>query len=184
MRFRTGLAIAAVIFGVTKLSFAQPFITQASIWLGEVAVNLTLGAPLSVSSTGKIISGIQYYSTGLLTSNPTITNGSGTVIITSTTLNSPNPAAGTYLVLFLCTVQTTTGGNSITTYIYNGTSPSGYSFNIQFPTATLIDSGYPLTLAAIGIVTMNGSTALNEYWSTSGGTATMQNRVLIAVRLN
>lgn len=95
------------------------------------------------------------------------------------------PVAGTYQVFFDMTVQTTTGGNSITVGIYNaGTLVTASGRTIQFPTATLINSGYPFHIGSqANGVTVNGSQAITVEWSTSGGTATALNRTVTAIRI-
>lgn len=95
------------------------------------------------------------------------------------------PIAGTYQVFFDTSAQTTTGGNSITFVIQvNGTSIAASSRNIQFPTATLIDSGYPFSCAtqANGAV-VNGAQTITVFWSTNGGTATCLNRTLTVMKI-
>lgn len=95
------------------------------------------------------------------------------------------PIAGTYQVFFDTSVQTTTGGNSITFVIQaNGASVVASSRTIQFPTATLIDSGYPLSCSTqANDVTVNGSQTITVFWSTSGGTATCLNRTLTVMKI-
>jgi len=148
-------------------------------FIGEYVLGATAGAPLSVNSTGGLQSGLPIYSTGEITASATTTS-STPALLTSTTITPP---AGTYWVWFDGTVQTTTGGNSITVYIYIGTSATGSQRTIQFPTATLIDSGYPFFIGVQGFnITVNGSQAINIYWGTSGGTATMLHRTVTAIR--
>lgn len=105
-----------------------------------------------------------------------------TTSATLATLNSMTltPPEGKYRFDFNMTVQTTTGGNSITVVIQlAGTSIAASSRTIQFPTATLIDSGYPFSLSTLAYdVTVNGSQAVTVAWSTTGGTATALNRTL------
>lgn len=117
-------------------------------------------------------------------------SATGTVTTTSATpalLGSMTitPIAGTYQVFFDTTVQTTTGGNSITFAVYNnGTIITNSSRTIQFPTATLINSGYPFSCATqANAVTVNGSQAITIEWSTSGGTATCLNRTITVMKI-
>lgn len=95
------------------------------------------------------------------------------------------PIAGTYQVFFDTSAQTTTGGNSITFEIYNnGSAIANSSRTIQFPTATLIDSGYPFFCGSqANAVTVNGSQAITVEWSTNGGTATCLNRTLTVMKI-
>lgn len=159
--------------------------SQVNIFNGEVASALTSGAPLVVSSTGKVATGLTVLTTGQLTSQPT--NSSTTPAqLTGATLTTP--AAGTYWVFFEGTAQTGTGGNSITVYVYLNTTATGESRTIQFPTATLIDSGYPL-LIGINLpgVVVSGSQSINIFWSSSASAAqksTMLNCRLSAIRID
>lgn len=161
------------------------FVTQTNIFSGEVASNLTVGAPLTVSATGKITTGLTVLTTGQITA--TATNSSTTPAqMTSMTLTTP--AAGTYFVFFSGTVQTGTGGNSITVYVYLNTTATGESRTIQFPTATLIDSGYPLYIGIdLPNVVVSGAQSINIFWSSSASAAqasTILNRRLTAIRTN
>jgi hypothetical protein len=150
-------------------------VVNPRLFIGEAIAGATNGAPLSQSSTGTLASGI---ATSSVSSQSTTTTTSATpALLNSMTLT---PVSGTYDVYFDTTVQTTTGGNSITFAIYAGGSiVTASSRTIQFPTATLIDSGYPFFCACQAIsVTVNGSQAITVEWSTSGGTATCLNRTL------
>lgn len=127
---------------------------------------------------------IEEAGTGAHTIENSVSSQTSTTTTSATlaTLNSMTitPPAGKYKVDFNMTVQTTTGGNSITIVIQlAGTSITASSRTIQFPTATLIDSGYPFSLSTLAYgVTVNGSQAITLAWSTSGGTATALNRTL------
>lgn len=115
------------------------------------------------------------------TSNITTTSATD-VAVGSMTLT---PIAGTYQIFFDTSCQSTTGGNSITISIYSaGAQIVDSSRTIQFPTATLIDSGYPFHVGsqANGAV-VNGSQAITVEWHTSGGTATMLNRTLTVLKI-
>lgn len=103
------------------------------------------------------------------------------VALTSMTLT---PVAGTYFVFFDTSAQSTAGGNSITFSIYvGGTQVVASSRTIQFPTATLINTGYPFHVASqVAQATVNGSQAISVEWHTNGGTATCLNRTLTIIR--
>lgn len=127
--------------------------------------------------------GLYNLTTGQVTTTQTLSTTTPTQM-TSMTLTAP--AAGTYMVFFDGTVQSGTGGNSVSTYFYLGTTASGESRNIQFPTATLIDSGYPFSIAMHSILTVNGSQNINVYWSTTASAAqqsTFLNRRLSAIKI-
>lgn len=148
-------------------------------FIGQYILGGTAGAPLSADANGQLVSGTSNQS---VSSQSTITTTSATdVPVTSITLT---PVAGTYWVFFDTYMQSTTGGNSITISIYaGGTQIAASARTIQFPTATLIDSGYPFYAAsqAQGVV-VNGSQAITVEWHTNGGTATMINRTLTIIR--
>lgn len=163
----------------------QNFVSQVNIFLGEVASNLTVGAPLVVSSTGKVATGLTVITTGQIT---TTINLSTTTPTLATSMTLTTPAAGSYLCGFDTYVQSGTGGNSITVYLYLNTTATGNARTVQFPTATLIDSGYPFYIGLNMVpVTVNGSQSIQVFWSTSASAAqqaSMFNRALTCVRTN
>lgn len=124
---------------------------------------------------------------GLMTSTvsaqSTVTTASATpAVYGSMTLT---PIAGTYLSHFDTYVQSTAGGNSITMGLYlAGTVIATSPRTVQFPTATLIDSGYPFYIGIQGqVVTVNGSQTVDVRWSTNGGTASGFNRTLTLLKI-
>lgn len=166
-------------------NIASARVENPILFIGEVAKNATVGAPLVADANGKLASGLTVLTTGQITANQTLSTTTPTQM-TSMTLTTP--AAGTYLVWFDATAQTGTGGNSITVYVYLNTTASGESRTVQFPTATLIDSGYPLYVGLQAIpVTVSGSQSINIFWSTTASAAqqsTVLNRRLTALRTN
>lgn len=148
-------------------------------FIGEVVLGSTAGAPLSADSNGQLVSGLSNASVSS-TTNATTTSATDAVL-TGMTIT---PVAGTYFVLFDTSIQTTTGGNSIVVSVYSGGTQIADSVRtIQFPTATLIDSGYPFhTGTQAQDVIVNGSQAIAIEWHTSGGTATCLNRTLSIIR--
>ena len=83
------------------------------------------------------------------------------------------------------TTQTTNGGSSITVSIYvGGVQVTNSPRTIQFPTAALIDSGYPFYLGTQAAnISVNGSQEITVEWNTTGGTATALNRTLTAMKV-
>lgn len=122
------------------------------------------------------------YTLSVSSTSSATTTSATQALLTSMTLT---PIAGVYQVFFDTTAQSTTGGNSITFQIYNnGSAIANSSRTIQFPTATLIDSGYPFSCATqANAVTVNGSQAVTVEWSTNGGTATCLNRTLTVMKI-
>lgn len=148
-------------------------------FIGETILGSAVNSPLSTDSNGAIANGLMLYTVSS-TSSTTTTSGSD-VALNSMTIT---PIAGTYYVIFDTTVQSTTGGNSINISIYVGGSQiTNSSRVVQFPTATLIDSGYPFTMfTQAPAITVNGSQAIAIEWHTSGGTATCLNRTLTCIK--
>lgn len=153
------------------------------LFIGQVVKNGTLGAPLAVDANGKLVSGLTVITTGEVTGTITLSTATPTL---ATGMTLTNPAAGTWLCGFDTYVQTGTGGNSITAYLYLNTTASGIARTVQFPTATLIDSGYPFYLGFNWkYVTVNGSQSIQAYWSTTASGAqqsSMFNRSLTCLR--
>lgn len=173
--------IAALIVSTPLVGYSR--VENFILFIGQVVKNGTLGAPLSVDANGKLVSGIPFLTTGQITATQTLSTTTPTQM-TSMTLTTP--AAGTWIVSFGTTAQTGTGGNSITIYIYLNTTATGEARTIQFPTATLIDNGYPFSVSFVEIpIAVNGSQSINIYWSTSASAAqqsTVLNRRLSAWR--
>lgn len=128
-----------------------------------------------ISSQGIASSTVSAQTTVTTTSATPATYGSMTL----------TPIAGTYFVTFDTYVQSTAGGNSITFGLYiAGTVDANSPRTIQFPTATLIDSGYPFYVGIQGqIITVNGSQVVDVRWSTNGGTASGFNRTLTLLKI-
>lgn len=149
------------------------------LFIGEVVKNGVLGAPLITASTGLLAS-------GLLTFTIASTSNTTTTSATQTALNAMTitPGAGTYWTTFNTSVQSTAGGNSVTIGIYANAVLQGETQTIQFPTATLIDTGYPFFIGAhFPTVTVTAGQAITIEWSTNGGTATCLNRRLSLLRI-
>lgn len=122
------------------------------------------------------------YTLSVSSQSTTTTTSATPALLNSMTLT---PIAGTYQVFFDTTVQSTTGGNSITFVVQvNASSVAASSRTIQFPTATLIDSGYPFFCGSqLNGATVNGAQTITVFWSTSGGTATCLNRTLTVMKI-
>lgn len=159
--------------------FANATVFNPVLFIGEIIKGAIVGAPLSADANGKLVSG-HSNSSVTVTSNTTTTSGTD-ALLNGMTLT---PVAGTYQVIFDTNIQSTTGGNSVNVSVYSGGAQIANSIRtIQFPTATLIDSGYPFTVftQANGVV-VNGSQAITIEWHTSGGTATCLTRTLTILR--
>lgn len=154
-------------------------ITNPSLFQGEQSFGTTAGAPLSTDTNNQLVSGLTV-STVSSAVNATTTSATDVLL---TTMNL-TPVAGTYMAFFDTSVQSTAGGNSITISIYSaGVQIANSSRVVQFPTATLISSGNPTSVAthAPNIV-VNGAQAITVQWHTNGGTATCLTRTLSLLR--
>lgn len=157
------------------------FVSQTNIFSGEVASGLTVGAPLSVSATGKVTTGI---TTGSANATSTTTTTSATdVLIASMTLT---PVAGTYFISF-CGSFTHSANNATITYtLYAATAAITGTAMVAEPT---IQGGLTPTLpfsqpgCVTGFGTVNGSQAIETRWKTSGATATVGTRILNILRV-
>lgn len=155
------------------------FISQTNIFSDEVASNLTSGAPLVVSSTGKITTGINF---NIIPFTATITTTSTSdVLMTGMTTT---PAAGTWDVLF-CTWFTHSNGNATITYsIHSGASQIAGSVMTVIPfvgALSAITQDIPGCTSYITAV--NGSQAISIEWHTSTGTGSAHTGFLKTVRL-
>lgn len=143
-----------------------------SIFKGEQGFGTTAGAPLSMDSNNKVTSGIPTFT--IAATATTTTTSATQALLNAMTIT---PGAGTYWVQFNTSVQSTAGGNSVTIGIYANGALQGETITIQFPTATLIDTGYPFFIGAhFPTATVAAAQAITVEWSTNGGTATCLNR--------
>lgn len=144
------------------------------LFISEYILNGSPGSTLSVSASGQLQNGTYELTTGNVTGNITTTSASP-VLVTGMTLT---PAyTGLYDVDFETSAQSTTGGNSINCIIFVNGVTSGWTVGIQFPTATLIDSGYPFYLGCHAYaLSVTAGQSVQIFWDTTGGTATMLSR--------
>lgn len=154
------------------------FVSQVNIFLGEVASNLTLGAPLSVSLTGTVQSGIPNYTSSTTTAT-TCATGSTTVTGISIT-----PVAGTYLIVYSTDVNSANGGTVVTFNIDQGGSAIAITQRKFMPFAggTLTSGNQRIPFSVNTIQALSGS-AITVTCLTSASTATTANSELNLVRL-
>lgn len=154
-------------------------IKQVNVFLGEVASNLTVGAPLSVSSTGTV-------TTGITTTNATATGSTTTTSGTDALLGSMTltPAAGTYFCILTTVIQQNIAGDSITISFYVGGVQDATSIVDAAPFAggTLTSGSSSAPFVTHGVYTVNGSQAIAIEWHVSGGTGTAFQRKLTCAR--
>jgi hypothetical protein len=154
------------------------FISQTNIFSGEVASNLTDGAPLVVSSTGKITTGLTSGEAVLASS--TVTSATD-VALSGVTLT---PVAGTYFAMFSTYLTHSTGNATITMSLYVGGVQNANSVRVAMPFVGAISAvTQDMPLATSSIVTVNGSQTIAVEWHTSTSTGTEKNAVLDIIRL-
>lgn len=161
-------------------SFASSqFVTDRNVFSGEAAINLTSGAPVSVSSTGKITTGITNVENSF---SSTITTTSATdVVLTGMT---STPASGTYLVVYSHWITHSTGNATVTISIYAGGVQSAATVRTTLPfTGAVGGANNGMEEGTNGIVTVNGAQAIAIEWHTSTGTATTHAGTMDLVRL-
>lgn len=179
---RSVFIFLALILSIAAQSFAGPFVSNLSIFLGEVASGLTVGAPLSVSATGKVASGLS--STEVTATATTTTTSTTDVLINSMTTT---PVAGTYIVWFHTTLQSNTNNVNVFVSIYaGGVQAAGSEMDstpqIQGGLTPSLNSNVPI--GTINTVTVNGSQAIEARWRVSAAaTATALSRTLQILRV-
>lgn len=155
-------------------------ISNSCIYIGEVVLGSTVGAPLSTDVNGGLISG---------TSNIEISSTAGaTASITGNTLMTGmtiTPVAGTYLVWFSCDIISSTAGAAISVSIYIDTTQKTDSLRkiIPFFGGGLTTGSARGYLATQGMVTVNGSQAIQIEWSATSGTNTASARTMNILRV-
>lgn len=154
-------------------------IRNPSAFIGEIVSGATDGAPLSVSATGKLASGISSTEVSA-TANTTTTSATDAVMNTMTI----TPVAGTYLVLFSSWLTHSNGNDTVTISVYVGGVQKTDSVRTTIPFVGALSAiTQDIGVTTNGIVTVNGSQAIAIEWSTNGGTATAHQRTLDIIRL-
>lgn len=162
---------------------ANHIVSQTNIFSGEVASNLTSGAPLSVSAAGKITTGITNFSPNLSSGAITTTSTASppTAVMTGLT---ETPAAGTYGVTFSGWFTNTTGNQTTTICIAIAGTCQTASEITFVPFSGAVGGVNDGTAASTGdFVTVNGSQAIAMVWNAAGGTATAKAGVMMIWRV-
>lgn len=154
-------------------------INNPSLFIGEVVLNATKGAPLSVNSTGNLSSGLTasevVFSTNLTTTSTT------DVLMTGITTT---PVAGTYIVWFSNWLTHSNGNAIITQTMYVGGVAKADSIRASIPFVGALSAvTQDITAAMQGVITVNGSQAVEIRWKTSTGTGTAHNGNLTLLRI-
>ena len=157
------------------------FVRTNTVFSGEAASNLTTQAPLSVSSTGTLTTGILNYTFSSSTSFSSTTTEAVITTMTTTT----NPPAGTYLVVYCGNLTASSAaGNVITINIQVGGTDTTVGTRASMPQSSAALSVFQnTTICTNGIVTVTGSQAIAITGKTSAGNVTTGARELDIVRL-
>lgn len=159
-------------------------IYNPSMFIGEVVTGGTNGAPLSVSSTGKLAVGITTTSVNSTVDTTTTSTAATHVLINSMTIT---PAAGTYMVWFNTTLDSNTNNANIFVALYSNSTiitgtEMGATPQTQGGLTPSLNSKIPISTHAVS-VTVNGSQAIEARWRISvAGTATAHTRMLSILR--
>lgn len=155
------------------------FLNQVNIFLGEVASNLVPGAPLSVSSTGKVQSGIP---SGAAYNDANFTCTTTDQVITGVSIAAP--PAGNYRIAMAGDVNSATSGITVTLHFEsNGAATThGQLKFMPFAGGTLTAGNQRAVFAKSILTTFNGTNAFELWCSTSTGTVTTANVALIYSR--
>lgn len=151
-----------------------------SVFIGQDIGGATAGAPLSTDSNGDLVSGI---SNTEVSATASVTAGTGAAaLLTGMTIT---PVSGTYLVWFSCALTCSTTGATTTFAIHVGGTQKADSVRIVAP----FDGGAASSLAARcgvainGLVTVNGSQAIEIRWNASSGTNSTSTRTMNILRV-
>lgn len=180
MKFLTRIMFLACI--VSAQAFAVPslgFVSQTNIFSGEVASGLTVGAPLAVSATGKV-------TTGLTAVEVTATADTTTTSATDVLINAmtQTPAAGTYIYWFSTCVDHSAQSVAVVVSVYVGGALDTDTVRSPVPRFNGIGANTLTPCIAIqGLAVVNGSQAIEGRWKTASGTATAHQRNLLTLRI-
>lgn len=135
-----------------------------------------MAGPYVTISTPPIITTVVTSATNATTTSTTDVQMTG---MTST------PIAGTYFITFSAGVQQNISGDTITVSIYSNGVIDTASTRVSAPFAggTLTAGQGSCIYATQGIVTVNGSQAIEIRWHVSGGTGTVFNRSMILLKI-
>lgn len=154
-------------------------ILSNSLYIGKGVLGSTLGAPLSSDANGLLVSGIS--NTEASATADTTTTSTTDVLMNSMTLT---PIAGTYLVMFSTTVEHSAQSVAVFISIYAGGTLKTDSVRGPVPRFNALGANSLSPMASTnGVVTVNGSQAIEIRWKTASGTATAHQRTLNILRV-
>lgn len=111
----------------------------------------------------------------------TTTTSSTDVLMSGMTLTPP---AGTYMAWFSGSVGQSAANNTVTVSIYAGGSQIAHTQRVNTPTLTFSAGAARTTVATNGVVTVNGSQAVEIRWRRNAGTATCDQRTFNLIQVN
>lgn len=150
------------------------------IFIGEQVLGATTGAPLSTDTNDQLVSG--HSNTEVSATADTTTTSTTDVLIASMTIT---PVAGTYLVWFSTTVDHSAQSVAVVVSIYSGGTLKADSVRSPVPRFNGIGANSLTPMASTqGVVTVNGSQAIEARWKTASGTATAHQRTLNILRVS
>lgn len=155
------------------------FVSQVNIFLGETASNLVAGAPLSVSLTGKVQSGIP---DGSAYNDANFTCTTTDQVITGVSIAAP--PAGNYRIAMAGDVNSATGGTVVTIHFESNAASTthGQLKFMPFAGGTLTSGSQRIPFSKDILTTLNGTSPLEVWCSTSAGTVTTANVSLVYSR--
>lgn len=158
--------ILLLLLGVNGYSRVE----NPSVFVGEVVNGGTNGAPMVVSSTGKVSNGLATKVETSFTSNITTTSATDVLITGMTT----TPAlAGTYLVIFSAWFTHSNGNATVTFSIYSNAVQSAGTIRTMMPfTGSVGGANNGMAGSTNGLVTIAASQVIQVEWHTSTGTVT------------
>lgn len=155
-------------------------ITNPIMFIGETVLGATAGAPLSTDANNLLVSGVS--STEVSATADVTTTSTTDVLMTGMTIT---PVAGTYIASFSTTVDHSNQSVLVTISIYVGGSLKTDSVRAVMPRFNGIGANsLSPCVSTNGIVTVNGSQAIEIRWKTAANTATAHQRTLDIVRLS
>lgn len=150
------------------------------LFIGEAVLGAVAGAPLSADANSLLASGI---SNTEISATGGVTAGTGAdALMTGMTVT---PVAGTYLVWFSCDINSANAGAATSVSFYVGGSQKADSLRkvVPFCGGTLTSGSARCGVALNGVITVNGSQAIEIRWSASSGTNTVAARTMNILRV-
>lgn len=150
------------------------------LFIGEAVLGSTVGAPLSTDANSLLVSGTS--NTEVSATGDITTTSSTDVLMTSMTIT---PVSGTYLVYFSTTVDHSAQSVAVVVSLYTGGSLKTDSVRSVVPRFNGIGANSLSPCVSInGVVTVNGSQAIEIRWKVASGTGTAHQRTLNILRVS